>query len=900
MSRSRIAVTLASPTHPEFNWLDSFESLEEEEIEGIILILRGALAAFSAELTDRRKPWMDQALENYKEKLQQTAKQINEQGLTETHEANLDSLKLSLAQTGCAQTERKESKPSKAGRQYLWLISNVIGWPYVLLIICALGKHRMERIDEDQRVKLLRWIAKHRESLFCRTLEDRAIQWQFQEKYIRVVLPLTRGSKKRKRRESTDGATNIELKNQQSVSLAGDVADERDFSPSALERSISDPVIFSKTQAEPQTRGVLSTIRNKPNPINIDEQRAASSATNSSDMVQPSTSVAESCAVLPAAQNHSTSSTTSACCIKAVSGHLNANIFNDMVSQAAPPNQDSVAIIASAQQNIDIDPASKDLATLLSFLGQSKISERLLERARGPLLAWSEKGEIILKTTNTVEVVQDRSICDKAIFDLHQLKAIHIEPRTVKTRYISLNPLLLTRIVHDKDHVRWKMEAVKVVFYAFPMDRRLEPLHSFSIATSALPLLKHVLPLLEEIDVERALPAAHVIEVCLSASYYSSLDWKTKVIAIAEDIGKRFLVGAQLRERVELRKRILCRISSCEWGLEVERLDFIRVDQRSNGYYGEFVLFNADILFGRQKLQAALDELDGYTPWHPGNISTLEQIQMCEIGFLRGKIHHFSGHFKEAKGFLEGILHTRRPEASMMCKAMAHLTAVCCELGETRLGIGYASAQLNDVTAYQSSASGSAQRLKLALANAYLMQGMWVIFIQSTASGDTSIQRDIQQGFDKAQELFQMLAQFYENASTLSRAGKTNRFSTLLGLALIAHIKGDLPGAAYRYDIALDAARRCNWDAGYIEAIIYWSKSVIMHSLGKQEEARKLHGLAGSLYECRSYYFAGLGTLWPEIIGTWAAQQGRERIIPEQGWERTTDSSYAGGLTCLS
>lgn len=133
-----------------------------------------------------------------------------------------------------------------------------------------------------------------------------------------------------------------------------------------------------------------------------------------------------------------------------------------------------------------------------------------------------------------------------------------------------------------------------------------------------------------------------------------------------------------------------------------------------------------------------------------------------------------------------------------------------------------------------------------------------------------------------------MLAQSYENASALSRAGKTNRFSALLGLALIAHIKDDMHGARDCYDIALEAASHCQWDAGYAEAIIYWSKSVAMHSLGELEEARKLNGLAGKFYQCRSYFFTGFGTLWPEIIGTWVAQQGRERIIPQQGWERTT------------
>jgi len=46
----------------------------------------------------------------------------------------------------------------------------------------------------------------------------------------------------------------------------------------------------------------------------------------------------------------------------------------------------------------------------------------------------------------------------------------------------------------------------------------------------------------------------------------------------------------------------------------VRRLKVTRVDQRSNDYYEEFVLFNADVLFERQQLQAAFDELDEYTP----------------------------------------------------------------------------------------------------------------------------------------------------------------------------------------------------------------------------------------------------------------------------------------------
>ena len=61
------------------------------------------------------------------------------------------------------------------------------------------------------------------------------------------------------------------------------------------------------------------------------------------------------------------------------------------------------------------------------------------------------------------------------------------------------------------------------------------------------------------------------------------------------------------------------------------------------------------------------------------------------MGFLRGKIHHFSGHFKDVRRFLEPILYAKRPEVSMMYKSMAYLSIVCYKLDETGLDIYYAS-----------------------------------------------------------------------------------------------------------------------------------------------------------------------------------------------------------------
>jgi hypothetical protein len=170
---SPISITFATSTNPELKWIDSFEGLRDEEIEEIIVHCRAATASFFAELCDRRKPWNDRTLENYRDMLLENANRINEKGFTKGHQLHLNDLFTSLSDPCDAQTERSEAK---VARQFLWLISRVIGWSYALLILCTLGKHRVQKLDEDQRVKLIKHISKHRDSLFCRRLEDKAIQ----------------------------------------------------------------------------------------------------------------------------------------------------------------------------------------------------------------------------------------------------------------------------------------------------------------------------------------------------------------------------------------------------------------------------------------------------------------------------------------------------------------------------------------------------------------------------------------------------------------------------------------------------------------------------------------------------------------------------------------------------
>jgi hypothetical protein len=63
-------------------------------------------------------------------------------------------------------------------------------------------------------------------------------------------------------------------------------------------------------------------------------------------------------------------------------------------------------------------------------------------------------------------------------------------------------------------------------------------------------------------------------------------------------------------------------------------------------------------------------------------------------------MHYFSSHFKRARGSLERVLYTKRPEAAMIYRAITYLIIVYYELGEVNLGIKYISVYLDDITVY--------------------------------------------------------------------------------------------------------------------------------------------------------------------------------------------------------
>ncbi|KAL8912015.1 MAG: hypothetical protein Q9171_002928 [Xanthocarpia ochracea] len=241
---SSITIDFGTPSNRSFQWFDNLEGLTSEELDEIVIQCRSATAAFLTELTDRRRPWRDCALEDYCDLLQQDAKHVNKKGLTKEHKHQLQGVYTFLADLGDNQTERNEKK---VVRHFLWLISRVIGWSYALLILCALGKNKVEKLDEDQRVKITKFIIQ------C---------------HIKVDPPRTRGCKKRKGSDSVESATSMSSGHGSKNQNLTDYEPSYDFTPDSFYRREGDTSTLSKRHLPDYIRfNPMTTTLNSSNSI---------------------------------------------------------------------------------------------------------------------------------------------------------------------------------------------------------------------------------------------------------------------------------------------------------------------------------------------------------------------------------------------------------------------------------------------------------------------------------------------------------------------------------------------------------------------------------------------------------------------------------------------------------
>lgn len=88
---SPVNITFNTPSVPSFRWYESHERLTIQELNELVMQCRGATAAFSTELNNRHCPHKEDEEACY-QRLEQTAKCINYQGLQKAHTINMQGL----------------------------------------------------------------------------------------------------------------------------------------------------------------------------------------------------------------------------------------------------------------------------------------------------------------------------------------------------------------------------------------------------------------------------------------------------------------------------------------------------------------------------------------------------------------------------------------------------------------------------------------------------------------------------------------------------------------------------------------------------------------------------------------------------------------------------------------
>lgn len=169
---STTSVTLSTPKRSSIQWVYGLDDVTDEEIKELALQCRTAANALETELAGRRSPQDDKMLKKYCNSLQSSARQITKSGtLTEEHRQQLEGTNSFIQiMIGNITLDHYELK---IARDFVWLISRWLGWPFALLAICSLGKSNLRKMTDAQRVKILQYMSTNG-ALSCDVLNEKA------------------------------------------------------------------------------------------------------------------------------------------------------------------------------------------------------------------------------------------------------------------------------------------------------------------------------------------------------------------------------------------------------------------------------------------------------------------------------------------------------------------------------------------------------------------------------------------------------------------------------------------------------------------------------------------------------------------------------------------------------
>jgi hypothetical protein len=341
-----------------------------------------------------------------------------------------------------------------------------------------------------------------------------------------------------------------------------------------------------------------------------------------------------------------------------------------------------------------------------------------------------------------------------------------------------------------------------------------------------------------------------LVDACLSASEFGVEGWKRLVISVAETHIHH--AAPETVAQVLLRKAQLSRLYGV---VDVRsRLPHLPNSKKASYVRGQMVLEEAQAQIDSGKPSCEVIRTLGQ--YCPSNLSALESGILNMAEFLTAKALRFDGDFEQASRL---FLNCCRTTSIVSKKAITHYWDVECEKGNADEAIDSLYEEQFDLVKWQPIGPGDGRRLRLNLANAYLMKVLLTLYkfgdIDSVALG-------------KAKFLFKELLK--HTSQNRSMPQQLKFYSTLTGLGMVQLVASDNSAAWETWRKAGDVATACWKTPGFCAMIVLMAQSELAHRLSREDR----YDLAYSARDLcsrvpRQHHFVGQGTVWVDLFQHW-------------------------------
>ncbi|KAK3384502.1 hypothetical protein B0T24DRAFT_88341 [Lasiosphaeria ovina] len=455
---------------------------------------------------------------------------------------------------------------------------------------------------------------------------------------------------------------------------------------------------------------------------------------------------------------------------------------------------------------------------------------------------WGPDGNVLLLKSALPGALENTQRCEEAIQQLLKARAIHASS-TNSQELFSVDPVFVSHVMKiEPSGSKERTQALMAMFYAFPKDSHLDPAFFTSKGLLMIPVLRFLLP---SLWLEFPPPARPILELAfetfLSASYFADYSWKREAARIAEQLAHLLRSPVHLA-RANFRKASLSRLYDYA-GLQLRSLMTpTGIDARTNAWLGQLTLSAAQALIDKSAYtRDVAATLRDFCPLEPSRPSHQEGLILLDGEFLVTKSLRFEGRFEEAEESFKQVLARANELGSRISwKVSSHFGEVQSERGFCEKAIGMLEDDIAELEKYQPLEHGSGNRLRLALANCYLMNLLWTWKQECRPLATESIRL--------ALEHFQLLDHAYLSGKPASFMAKHNQFVARSGLAMVHHIGNNFQEALAAWEEAEQVARTLCEEPGYAAMITLYSRSQIAYHLGV-EEAEELNRRARELWE---------------------------------------------------